>query len=441
MKYRIEYVTAVQTVLLLFLIDSSLGFTSKFVMTTVRESRLIHDSGWNGKQQQRSGTTGCSTRIKRMSTVLLLKNHANDDENPMMIESRQKTFINSNKVDNYIVSSTVDYYNRNDRRKFIKTGILSTIAAIGLFVSDQDQVNAYYVKSFPLELQSFDGQQQPDTRIRKVNEIITKEQKQVQETKFITSNKITSSLLWGNALWFLSGSRSNPVVTPLANIIYKKDTEIWLQERNDGFFAALPWEFLIILGIVFIGLGYIFDTIVVAITAASLSDVNTAAATGIDLSSILSTTTAISIQLACVTIIGSGALELGRIASGDKGQTKDENIRSNQLQDEFIIFVTDRLIIYEKSKTKNVHKSEIIAAFRRYYSKYRVRPEDQITTTQIIQQNDLQQQQQLNDNVSDLEIERLLRSWAKNQDGIDMTSAGFFYGVGINRDADIFVTR
>jgi hypothetical protein len=42
--------------------------------------------------------------------------------------------------------------------------------------------------------------------------------------------------------------------------------------------------------------------------------------------------------------------------------------------------------------------------------------------------------------LSDIEIERLVRRWAR-QRGIEMSGAGFFGGVGIDSGADAFAPR
>ena len=66
----------------------------------------------------------------------------------------------------------------------------------------------------------------------------------------------------------------------------------------------------------------------------------------------------------------------------------------------------------------NCNRSEVVKAFRRHNSKNG-------------QDND--------DAASDLKIERAFRSWHQNDMNVDMSSAGFFSGVQINENADIFV--
>lgn len=43
--------------------------------------------------------------------------------------------------------------------------------------------------------------------------------------------------------------------------------------------------------------------------------------------------------------------------------------------------------------------------------------------------------------LNDLEIERLLRSWCRRKGNAEMSSAGFFTGIQINEQADVFVSQ
>ena len=205
------------------------------------------------------------------------------------------------------------------------------------------------------------------------------------------------SLAWGVALWLLSGSRSNPLATPLANFLYDEADAEWLRDRNDGLFAAPPLEFLFILSCIFACLGVLVQFLVLQLSEGD-SDV--------------------CLQLAGVSVIGGATLELGRIASGEKGETRQENDRSTQLRQEFSEFASKRLIL-----GGNCHRSDIVSAFRRYFSKYRQSDSEEYPLT-------------------DLEIEQLLRSWntIENRGRAEMTSGGFYYGIQINKEADVFVS-
>ena len=125
----------------------------------------------------------------------------------------------------------------------------------------------------------------------------------------------------------------------------------------------------------------------------------------------------ISLQLAGVTLLNGLFLELGRIASGEKQDTREENDRAMMLEQEFQEFATNRL-----QQGGNCHRNDVVKAFRRYYAKYRQQDSEEYPLT-------------------DLEIEKLLKSWNKidNMDRAEMTSSGFYYGIQINQDADVFV--
>lgn len=212
---------------------------------------------------------------------------------------------------------------------------------------------------------------------------------------FNIRNDLVPSLVWGVALWLLSGSRSNPLATPLANLLYDDKEEEWLRDRNDGLFSVPPLAFLLLLGGVFVVLGVATQFLLLQLAEGD-SDV--------------------CLQLAGVSLIGGGTLELGRIASGEKRATRDEMDRSMQLREEFAEFAKQRL-----TSGGNCHRRDIVAAFRRYFAKYRQSDSTEYPLT-------------------DLEIEQLLRGWNQMENGgrAEMTSGGFYYGIQINKDADVF---
>lgn len=227
-----------------------------------------------------------------------------------------------------------------------------------------------------------------DTRQRKVDLI---KQQQESERKAALRVKPLSAAVWASALWFLSGSRSNPVLTPLANVFYDPDEEEWLRDRNDGLFANVPVILYAVMLVIFFAAGAVTDSLA-QWTAGP----------------------AVSLPLAGVSLVTGAALELGRVASGDKGATREELETAERLEQEFAEFVQARLL-----PGGNCHRQEIVKAFRRYYAKYR---------------NE--------EGLTDLEIERLIRSWSRTQNGnIKMSSSGFYSGVRINTEADVFVQR
>ena len=109
-------------------------------------------------------------------------------------------------------------------------------------------------------------------------------------------------------------------------------------------------------------------------------------------------------------------VSFGRIASGDKRMTRDELDRAVELKQEFEEFAEQRLLL-----TGNCHKSDVVKSFRRFHAKYRQADSEEYP-------------------LADLEIERLLRAWnqVNNQGKAEMTSSGFYYGISINTDADVF---
>lgn len=210
---------------------------------------------------------------------------------------------------------------------------------------------------------------------------------------FHSLSDFVSVLLWGSALWFIAGSRSNPLVTPLANALYESDQQ-FVRDRNDGYFSALPPSLMFILFAVFLFLGFLVDR---SLTLLLLGDSD------------------IVLQLAGVSLIAGAALELGRISAGEKVGSREELDRMNQLQTEFETFATQRLV-----SGGNVHRQEIVNAFRRFHAKYRNRDDEEL--------------------LSDLEIERMMRLWVRVHLGSDMSSAGYFNGVQLNTNADIVIT-
>jgi hypothetical protein len=288
-----------------------------------------------------------------------------------------------------------------DRRKAFAA--LSTLATGALIKGTVKPVNAFD-RSFPDELTGTDRQPiviAPGSRLSSQQRATAAAERAKANRSnlqnFNLENDLGPSLAWGTALWLLLGSRSNPLATPIANLLYDPKDEAWLRDRNDGLFAPLPFEFLFILSFVFGFLGFV---------------------TQFSLLQLAQGDSEVCLQLAGVTLIGGATLELGRIASGEKSATRDENDRSNQLQQEFAEFANARL-----TSGGNCHRRDIVAAFRRYFAKYRQADSEEYPLT-------------------DLEIEQLLRSWNRreNRGKAEMTSGGFYYGIQINKEADVFIS-
>mmetsp|Transcript_14006 Transcript_14006/g.18258 ORF Transcript_14006/g.18258 Transcript_14006/m.18258 type:complete len:388 (+) Transcript_14006:178-1341(+) len=267
--------------------------------------------------------------------------------------------------------------------------------------------NASYRKEYPGELnEPSDPKFALDGRERQLAKIREKEAKGVSSLELGPTYKPLISVLWGGALWLLSGSRSNPVVTPLANLLFsnKKEEQDWLQDRNDGLFADVPPSLYVVLAILFCAFGFAADSFLVLLAEGDRN---------------------LSLQLAGVTLIFGASLELGRLANGEKKETRQELDRSDLLQQEFAEFAQERITF-----GGNCHRNEVVNAFRRYYAKYRQADSKEYP-------------------LGGLEIERLLRDWTRQQkiqqqavaSKIEMSSAGFYSGIQINSKADVFVQR
>jgi hypothetical protein len=212
---------------------------------------------------------------------------------------------------------------------------------------------------------------------------------------------VTGVSLWTLALWFISGSRSNPFVNPIANVLYDvnddSDTIDWLRNRNNGYFSEYPPQLTIVLTILFLTFGIIADRSVYFLADGEAT---------------------IPVELGGVAAISGAFWEVGRIAAGEKSATKEESDRESLIEGEFEEFASKRLQTGRSSLS--VHRSEVVKAFRRYNPKYRVENDEYP--------------------LSDVEIERVARAWARKR-GIDMSGAGFFGGLGIDSDADAFAPR
>ena len=303
------------------------------------------------------------------------------------------------------------------RRQVLKTLLVGSATAAastaGILTASPSSVQAFD-RNFPMELTEVDEERNEPvvTTINGRSSLVNngranaqqrKRQAELKKTKeqenlvnFNVKNDLAPSAVWGGALWLLSGSRSNPLATPLANVIYGKDSdEPWLRDRNAGLFASPPPAFLAVLGIVFLALGTLTQLLLLQLAEGD-NDVVA--------------------QLAGVALINGVFFEIGRIASGDKRMTRDELDRELELKQEFEEFAEQRLVL-----SGNCHRSDVVKSFRRFHAKYRQADSEEYP-------------------LADLEIERLLRAWNQinNQGKAEMTSSGFYYGISINTDADVF---
>lgn len=285
-----------------------------------------------------------------------------------------------------------DDMNSKQRRSFLQSLVVVVVVAVpSLFLTTTTTTPASaYDKTYPLELELDIDATTADTRRQQAVQRI--QQQQQQERNAALRIKPVSATLWATALWFVSGSRSNPVLTSLANVFYDANDKEWLRDRNDGLFANVPVVLYVAMLTMFFAAGAVTDTVAQVCAGP-----------------------AVSLPWAGVCVVTGAALELGRVASGDKGATRDEMETRERLEREFVEFAHARLVT-----GGNCHRQDILKAFRRYYAKYRSC-----------------------EGLTDLEIERLIKSWSQSQTttNIKMSSSGFYSGVRINTEADVFVER
>ena len=286
-----------------------------------------------------------------------------------------------------------------ERRKFLEGMFVASAAGLILPMA----ANAYD-KAYPVNL-DFENNDSTKNLQSIREERISVQRAKAKQSKSDLINKpfmikdtkdVIGSAVWAGSLWLLSGSRSNPLVKPIANALYDTNTKkgAWVKDRNDGLFAPFPAAFSILMGFIFLILGFITDRVLLY------------AAEG---------ESTVVLQLAGVSLIGGASLELGRIASGEKMKTRENAERDQNLADEFEEFAGRKLIYGEGG---SVHRSEVIKSFRRYYGKYRVENEQFP--------------------LGDLEIEQLLRGWNRRNGNLEtMSGSGFLKNVKINEQAEI----
>ena len=304
--------------------------------------------------------------------------------------------------------------------------------AVAIATSSQPTANAYE-QTYPNELKSTidtnEVENSSNSLTKLTEERISKKHAFVDATKqelrndplgidiFSNTNVITTiagATTWSIALWFASGSSSNPLVTPVANVIYSNkdytDDETgttqsqnsWLTDRNEGYDSKIPLTLLTLLSIVYLLFGILIDRAVYFFVTDGDADV--------------------SLQLGGVCAITAAVYEIGRLAAKEKPVTRMEYDRDVELYDEFRDFASKRIIIKSTSTSTTCHRSDVISAFRRYNPKYR---RADTSDTQY--------------SLSDIEIERILKRWNREYgSGINMSSAGFFQGISIDNGADVF---
>jgi hypothetical protein len=359
-----------------------------------------------------------------------------------------------------------------ERREFLHNMLAATSAAAGIatiaIATTPDPAHAYE-QSYPIELRSTptDETENSSNSLAKLREErLAAKRAYVESTRremrddplgidvLSSSNAnfgetIAGASTWALALWFATGSRSNPIVTPLANALYGDDGDgdgdgedgggdgigatvvdavarlepqrrrpkeqgeqpprrrttsrnQWLADRNDGYFSELPPSFMAMLSAVYIVLGVLVDRAVYFFVADGDADV--------------------SLQLGGVCAIGGAFWEVGRLAAKEKPETRTDADRDALLYGEFSEFASRRMII-GAGPSCTCHRSDVISAFRRYNPKYRRADDDMYP-------------------LSDVEIERMLRRWNREYGSKrEMSPAGFFGGICVDSGADAFGPR
>ena len=269
-----------------------------------------------------------------------------------------------------------------NRRDFFVVPVM----AVGTVV--QQPTNAFQ-SSFPVDLQSTDTKPRPSSRKSKqeVNQEVMGRLSS-HPFQFTTNLDIYSSLAFTLGLYLLAGSRSSPLLTGFANLLYDPNepdgSGDWVKDRNEGLFSDPPLPFLAAVLSLFSVIGLLTDKIVLLATSADA---------------------AVTLQFAVLMIIAGGFLEIGRIATKEKALTRSEDERETTLANEFATFASEKLQF-----SGSTHKTDVTRAFRLYYGKYRTILFDPDDPT---------------DPVTDVEIERLLKSWARTKN-VSSSGAGFY---------------
>ncbi|GMH56795.1 hypothetical protein TrRE_jg10474 [Triparma retinervis] len=206
----------------------------------------------------------------------------------------------------------------------------------------------------------------------------------------LTLKDTLSSLLFGANIYLFSSSRDSPLLTLLGGLFYGP-REPWVSDRLDGLFSPPPPLMLAFFFSLTAFLGLLTDRAVLL-------------ATGGDADAAL--------QLAGVSVIGAGLLELARVDGGEKSISREEEEAARLRREEFEEFAGERMAV--GGGERSCHKRDVVRSFRRYYSKYRVETEDGVT---------------------DRDIEGLFVEWNKIKGtGKPPTKAGFVKGVVVKED-------
>lgn len=167
----------------------------------------------------------------------------------------------------------------------------------------------------------------------------------------------------------------------------------WLKDREEGMYSDAPLALL----------GAYLSLCLLAGTAVDRAVLRLAVA-GDD---------AVTLQLAVLSLLSAGFLELSRIDSGEKMVDRVEAEREEGWRLDFEEFARERIV---KKAEGSCHKSDVVRSFRRYYGKYR--------TEQVV------------GGPTDMDVERLLVKWNAGEGGSGKlpTSGGFVKGITVKAD-------
>ena len=196
-------------------------------------------------------------------------------------------------------SNGASMQNRKQALFSISSAFVATTAGV-LSSTISPSPSIAFDKTFPVELTDGDDKprgvtigQRSNSQQRKQKAELAKKKMDQNLASFNMKNDLLPSLTWGLAFFFASGSRSNPLANPLANVLYDEKEERWLKDRNAGLFSALPLPFLFLLGLVFLIMG--------TVTQYSLLQLSEG-------------DSGVCGELAGISLIGGGFFEIGRIA-------------------------------------------------------------------------------------------------------------------------------
>jgi len=156
-------------------------------------------------------------------------------------------------------SDEEDTFGPKDRigsRRMLLASSLALVTSAALVEESGPSRAQAYDRTFPGELNASDAEQDDGERWRRSDATVNMPKRRSVFSKSPFFSKALGTMLWSGSLWLLSGSRSNPLVTPLANVLYDGESESWLKDRNDGLFSRIPAPLVALVALLFVAAGY-----------------------------------------------------------------------------------------------------------------------------------------------------------------------------------------